>query len=333
MKKLVPFFIALFFFFKSYSQTYIEIIRASSYYSNAVTSYSEENYENALSNLLLAEKSLKGKTNRDLEYLKIMSNYHLNKYKEAFKLTSLYFENGYTDRKQSFRNVISYGKMNGINYEEELTSLFVFLEEKSTTHGNTNDSNLINAIVNKIKKNKISLSNFLDRAIVEKVTQKIDYCLREVSNGTLKRIYENNFLTVTKEKSTKKSSYYFTGTLSGKAVNTSKYKFEVSFATVKSVLTSNQYSYGYTQHLVKHLTGSITLNKPAYQCYSLTAPQYKNSYFSSEMIKSFQKSNFIKKGFSQKKYRILFSPEEVDFLRKGNNLTLLNTTLRSKGLL
>lgn len=333
MKRILLFIFTFFLISNSYSQSNLELIRASSYYSNAVINYSEGNYKNALSNLQLAEENLKGKTNRDLEYLKIMSNYGLKKYKEAYNQVKVYFEEGFSERKKSFRNVTLYSKANNIDYEEELTAIFVSLEKNSNSKIDTNSENLIDVIVAKIKKNKVSFSNYSNKALLPKVTEKIDYCLREVSNGTLKRVYENNFLNLKMNTTNKKYSFYFTGNISGKAINTSNYKFEVTFTPTKTEVTKNHYSYGYKQNKVKHIEGNVKLKETVYQCYSLTAPKQESSHFSNLLIDKFKSKNFVKKGLKTKVYKIVFTEKEKNFLSQGNNLTVLNNTLRSKGLL
>lgn len=333
MRKIVLFFFTLIFISTMYSQTSIEVIRASSHYSNAITYYSNGNYSSSLRSLHQAEKNLKGKTNRDLEYLKIMSNYHLREFKQAYNLAKIYFEKGFFERKKSFRNVTSYSKINNIDYEEELTALFVSLEEKSNLKELTNIGNLIEKIVAKIENKKIPFSSYINTALLPKVTEKIDYCLREFSNGSLKRVYENNFLTLKMMATNKKYSFNYTGSISGKAINTSNYKIKVTFIPTKTELNKNYYSYGYKQNSVKHTMGSIVLNTTAYQCYSLTAPQRKSSYFSNLLIKNFQNKDFTKKGYKTKVYKIMFTEKERALLKQDDHLMKLNLALRSKGLL
>ncbi len=333
MRKLLLFFCILFLTINSYSQSYLDIIRASSYYSNAVNTFNEGNYQSTLINLQLSEKSLQGKTNRDLEYLKIMANYHLSNFKEAYKLTKEYFEKGFAGRKVSFRNITSYGKTNGIDYEEQLTNMFVTFEEKSNDDQNISLGNTMQQIIAKIEKSKVSFTNYLSKATLTKVSEKIDYCLRETSNGVLKRIYENNYLNLTKQSASKKHSFYFTGTISGKAIATSKYKFEVSFAKLKPSLTQNEYTYGYKQSNVRYINGKVTLTKKAYQCYSLTAPERQSSYFSKQLISKFRDKNFTQKDYNEKTYTVIFSPQEVHFLKQGDNLNKLNRELKAKNLL
>jgi len=333
MGKILLFFFALFLTSNFYSQSYLEVIRASSYYSNAVENYTAGNYKSALHNLQQAEKNLKGKTNRDLEYLKIMSHYQLNNYKEAYGLTKIYFGEGYIARKKTFRNVASYSKTNNIDYEEELTAIFVSLEEKSNLKETTNIDVLIENIVTRITSKKVSFKSFINTAIVTKVTEKIDYCLREVSNGTLKRVYENNYLNLKMTPTNKKYSFDYSGSISGKAIHTSNYKVEVTFAPTKANLTTNQYSYGYKQDKITNITGKIEFKETAYKCYALTAPKHEASYFSNFLNKKIQEKKFTKRGYNSKVYEISFSEKEKELLKNDTNFTKLHVALRSKGLL
>ena len=338
MRKSLLFLFTAFLTTSLFSQSYIKVIRASSHYANAVINYTDGNYKSALVNLEKSEKNLEGKTNRDLEYLKIMSNYHLERYKQAYTLTKTYFENDLSGRKRSFKNVTTYKELHNIDYEEKLTILFVDIEDKSnldksTLLEKTSSNELIPKIVAKIKNRKTTLSSYMNNLIVANSTEKIDYCLRETSKGVLKRIYENNFLTIKKTPSSKNTSYYFIGTINGTAINTSKYKFEVSFAKTKTDLTSNHYSYGYQQKNVKHIEGNISLTKVVYQCNSLTAPKHKSSDFSNLLINRFKRKSFVKTGHKTKLYKIHFTDLESAFLKKGDNLSKLHIALKNKNLL
>jgi hypothetical protein len=333
MKKILFLLFTLFLTSNIDSQSYIDVIRSSSYYSTAVINFTEGDYKSALYNLQLAEKNLKGNTNRDLEYLKIMSNYHLSNYKLAYDLTKAYFDVGFSERKKSFRNVTSYSETNNIHYEEVLTALFVSIEEKSKLKKNPDSDNSIDEIVTRISSNKVTFTSYANAALLSKVTEKIDYCLREFSNGSLKRVYENNFLNLKMSSTNKKYSFNYSGTISGRAINTSNYKINVTFTPTKPELNNDYYSYGYKQNVVKYLEGKITLKETAYQCYSLTAPKYKSSYFSNFLIKEFQQKNFTKKGYKTKVYQILFTEKEKTYLKQENNLTKLHVALKSKGLL
>jgi len=333
MNKILVLLFTLFLTSNFYSQSYIDVIRSSSYYSTAVINFTEGDYKSAMYNLQLAEKNLKGNTNRDLEFLKIMSNYNLSNYKLAYDLTKSYFDVGFSERKKSFRNVTSYSKTNNIHYEEVLTALFVSLEEKSKLKKNPDSDNSIAKIVTRILSNKVTFTNYTNAALLSKVTEKIDYCLREFSNGSLKRVYENNFLNLKMSSPNEKYSFNYTGTISGKSINTSNYKINVSFTPTKAELNNGYYRYGYKQNAVKYLEGKITLKETAYQCYSLTAPKYKRDHFSNFLIKKLQQKNFTKKGYKTKAYQILFTEKEKAFLKQDNNLTKLHVALKNKGLL
>lgn len=333
MRKKLLFFFTLFVISNAQSQSYLDVIRSSSYYASAIVNYSNANYRNALENLSFAEHNLKGKTNRDLEFLKIMSHYNLQEYKEAYNLIKVYFKDGFSDRKKAFRNVNTYKSIHNIDYEEELTTLFVDIENKSNSKQKINKIDLIKSIVLKIESNKKSINNYLNNALLGKVTEKIDYCLRETSNGALKRIYENNYLNLIKQTSSKKQSIYYTGVISGKAIQTSNYKFEVTFSPINPSLTFDAYHYGFKQNSVKHINGNIVLNKTAYQCYSLTAPKHKDSYFSNIIKSKTKAKSFFKSGKKQNEYSVQFTSSENLFLKKDNNLNRLTIALKAKGLL
>ena len=333
MRKIFLLIFTLLLTSTTYSQTSIEVIRASSYYSNAITHYTNGNYTNALKKLQFAEKNLKGKTNRDLEYLKIMTNYHLKRYKQAYSLATAYLKGDYFERRKSFTNVTSFSTLNALNYEEELTAIFVDLEEKSKSKEPIATDNILEQIVAKIETQKTSFSNYINAALLPKVTEQIDYCLREVSNETTKRVYENNFLNLKMAPTNKKYSFDYRGTIRGKAINTSNYKVNVTFSPTKAELNNNHYSYGYKQNTVKHIAGEITLNTIAYQCYSLIAPERESSYFTKLLIKNFKNKYYTKKGYKTKTYKIFFTDKEANFLKQNSNLTKLNSVLRSKGLL
>jgi hypothetical protein len=317
----------------AHSQTNIEVIRASSYYSNAVTHYIDGNYASTLKSLHLAEKNLKGKTNRDLEYLKIMSHYHSKNYKQAYQLAKTYFDGGFFERKKAFVNIATYDKIKFINYEEELTVLFVNLEQRSNSNVLEKTDNLIAQIVSKIENEKITFSNYINTALLPKATEKIDYCLREFSNGSMKRVYENNFLNLKMTPTNNKYVFNYSGAISGRAINTSTYRINVTFAPTKTELNRSSYSYGYMQGKVSYVSGNITLNTTAYQCYSLTAPKRESSYFSNLLVQNFQNKSFTRKGFRTKNYKITFNENEENFLKQGANFTKLSNALRSKGLL
>ena len=136
------------------AQTTLDVIRASNYYSKAINAYRGGNHKVTLNHLKNAETNLKGKTNKDLEYLKIMSNYKLGNYKTAFNLVKVYFEKGYNERTQYFKNVETYRRRYNNSYDEDLTSIFVELESKYNVVTNTSVDGVIKNIINKIRNNR-----------------------------------------------------------------------------------------------------------------------------------------------------------------------------------
>lgn len=141
------------------AQTTLDVIRASNYYSKAIQSYRSGNHILTLNHLKNAETNLKGKTNKDLEYLKIMSNYKLGNYKTAFNLVKVYFEKGYNERTQYFKNVETYRRRYNNSYDEDLTSIFVELESKYNVVTNTSVDSVIKNIITKIRNNRGNPSN------------------------------------------------------------------------------------------------------------------------------------------------------------------------------
>lgn len=143
------------------AQTTLDVIRASNYYSKAINSYRGGNHKLTLNHLKNAETNLKGKTNKDLEYLKIMSNYKLGNYKTAFNLVKVYFEKGYNERTQYFKNIETYRRRYNNSYEEDLTSIFVELESKYNVVTNTSVDGVIKNIINKIRNNRNNPSSLI----------------------------------------------------------------------------------------------------------------------------------------------------------------------------
>ena len=334
MRKVLLLFFTLFQVSIFYSQTYIDVIRASSYYSNAVTNYTNGEYQNALHNLQLSEKNLKGNTNRDLEYLKIMSHYQLGNYKKAYNLVTLYFQDDFLLRSKAFKNVTTFEVQKGLNYEEHLTTMFVSIEEKSTNNTPIEKSNNhIQNIINRISARKVSFSEYIKNGILPRTTEEITYCTREFSNNSSKRVYENNILTLIMSKTNQKYTFKYAGSINGKAITKSDYKVEVTFAPIKAKLQDDFYSYGFQQKNVKQLSGKIALTETVYQCNSLNAPKYNSNHFSNYLTQQLKNKSFTKREFNYKIYKVFFTQEESVFLRKDDNLSKLNTALKSKGLL
>lgn len=162
MKYLKSVLIVLMFItFESNAQTTIDIVRASNYYSKAVNSYKSGSYSSALQNLKNAETNLKGKTNKDLEYLKIVTYYKLKDFKKAYSLVITYFEKGYKDRIQYFKNIETFREKYNIKYDESLTEIFVELENKYGVVSSTSHGDVIQDIVQRIKQNKKDISEFI----------------------------------------------------------------------------------------------------------------------------------------------------------------------------
>lgn len=143
-------------------QSTLDIIRSSNYYSKAVSSYKGGSYATALQHLKDSESNLKGKTNKDLEYLKIMTNYRLKDFKKAYQLVTVYLEKGFKDRTAYYKNITTYDREYDVNYDEALTAIFVELEDKYKIVTTTSSSDVITKIVSRIKSSKKSISEFIE---------------------------------------------------------------------------------------------------------------------------------------------------------------------------
>lgn len=112
-----------------YAQSPLDIIRASSLYSKALSEYEAGDYSSAYDFLLDSKKSLKGKTNKDLEFLLILTLDKSGNYSSAYKNLQLYFDNPpWKDNEAKFKNVALYKDPDGKSYEELLTEKIVEIE-------------------------------------------------------------------------------------------------------------------------------------------------------------------------------------------------------------
>lgn len=139
-------FVFLFLSTYSFSQSMIDVIRASNYYSKAMEAYDAEKYSDALAYLKDAEINLKGKTNGDLEFLKIMVRYKLKDYEAAYTSLIQFFNGDYKKNRSFFKNIQPYSNKHSIEYDEYLTKQFIDIE---------NQYNLIKGINKNISAEKL----------------------------------------------------------------------------------------------------------------------------------------------------------------------------------
>lgn len=155
------------------SQSTLDVIRASNYYSIAMDNYSNKNYKKALDNLKKSETNLKGNTNEDLEFLKIMTLFKLSKYKDAYNLIVDFFENKSGKSNIDYKNITTYKDKNEIKYSETLTNIFIELENKYTIVSNFNEDEVIDSLVKKINSSlsKNSFENLVYPKLVNSIGQ------------------------------------------------------------------------------------------------------------------------------------------------------------------
>lgn len=116
------------------AQSKIDVVRASNFYADALNEYKSGDYSKSLERVLKSEEYLRGKSNRDLVYLKIQILTQLNRRTEAYDLIVQYFENPpWSDNLQSYQNIKPWAEELDRTYNEDLTALFVELENSATT--------------------------------------------------------------------------------------------------------------------------------------------------------------------------------------------------------
>ena len=109
--------------------TAIDIVRASNAYANAKVYFLNQQNQQAWDQLIVARENLKGKTNKDLEFMEIMTLYQLKRYSPAYDSILQYFESPpWREQRQAFRNVDTLYD-DDVDYEAELTLAFTNLEK------------------------------------------------------------------------------------------------------------------------------------------------------------------------------------------------------------
>lgn len=318
------------------AQTSLDIVRASNYYSKAVSSYDRGSYTAALSELKLAEDNLKGKTNRDLEYLKIMSNYRKGNYEKAYKLVQVFFEVGYDGRTEYFRNITTYREKHAISYNEKLTSIFIELEEKFGIVKNTSVDDVVASIVNRIKSEKKSMSTFLrentdsyERITVAQI-RRVDYFPYN------DRYKYGSWMNVDLRLDREIYSNYVVYEGSDMGQYNYNFKVKVKFAEDKSV-SSSAYSYTFRKSGSNYVSGSVTrlAESNMTQRWQIVTG-YGNKDISLSSLNQMAKKKVQNRRFCDEKsktYTISFTETEILVLKQEGNYEKLRQALRNQGLL
>jgi len=310
----------------SFSQTSIDIVRASNYYSKASGYYRSSNYSSSLSSLKEAEANLKGKTNRDLEYLKIMTNYKLKHFAESYKLLQEYFEIGYKDRTAYFKNVETYDELTGINYEESLTSIFVELEDKYSVVSNTSSTDIISSIVARIKENKIPLKKFIETTTdTYESVYVFKYRTKKFRQGYGGYEYGNwQSLNISLEGEVSKDRIRYEG---GYRVFVT-----VKFVETGKTITTSSYRYTHKYSNTK-ISGTASIKGSGYQIstsYGIKDTSFENG-FNDYAIRALRNYDYCSE--KSEEYSIYFTETEQLILEQEGNLEKLRKALGEANLL
>ncbi len=335
--KLITFLIFIFINSPNlYTQTSLDIVRASNHYTKAISAYKSSSYKTALIHLKNAETNLKGKTNKDLEYLKIMTFYKLKNYKKAYGLIQVYFEKGYPkNRIQYFKNIESYRKKYNISYDKMLTNIFIELEDKYGIVTNTSIEEVISAIIKRISAKKKNLSDIIKYNTYEEVKiSSRKYTPVDTYNNKRRS-------TWTKKYGTHKNTYWFNRRISTDnkikfiCNNNSWYKKFVF--SKKTYLNTRYYEYDY---IIKNSSTYISYNQIKLK---RTKNWYNNSSGRSsynemkKMVYDDLKSKYNNKKFLKNsdygKFKISFTETEKLILQQQGNMEKLKVALRKKLLL
>lgn len=316
-----------------YSQTTIDIVRASNYYSKAVGQYQSGSYSSTLNSLKEAETNLKGKTNKDLEYLKIMTYYKLKNYEKAYSLVKTYFETGYSQRTQYFKNVETLREKNNTSYDEDLTSIFIDLENKYGVVSNTSIDEVITSIVKRIKEKKRSRENIIINSTYEEV---------KISSRYYEPIDSYNNLrtgTVVKRYGEKRNTYWFTRSISSNIikynnssyswykkfmfdedfyVNSSYYEYDYNISNTSTYISKSDIKLKYPKNWYNHSWGRSSHS------------EMKESIYSGLKSKS-HNDDFLKDN-DYGKFTISFTETEKLVLQQQGNLDKLKKALKEASL-
>lgn len=318
-----------------FSQTSLDIVRASNYYSKACSSYSNGSYSSSLDNLKLAENNLKGKTNKDLEYLKIMTNYRLKNFREAYKLVKIYFEEGFSGKTQYFKNVDTYKELKNIDYEEELTTIFTNLEDKFNLIENVNSDDFISKLVTKIKKEKTGINQYIKAASKSSFTKSFTVYYqtktsRTFSSPTYNWKYDYYSADFGRYKVDDNVAYY-KGYGNSDISNSSAFQIKVLYKPVASTLTSSSFNYGYKYYKTQYVSGKISFYGRVYS--SKTSSQLTNEEATRKFIGILQGDNYTNSYYKEKSYKIYFTEDEQIVLKQDNNLAKLKRVLAQENLM
>lgn len=306
----------------TYSQTTIDIIRASNYYTKALNNYVNGNYSSALSNLKSSEENLKGKTNRDLEYLKIMANYRLKNYKTSYDLMVSYFNEEYKNKTVYYKNIKPFREKYNINYSEELTKIFVTLEEKyKVVKNNKGGNKIIDNIVSRIK----ATVNRSSSSFQSLVYQKLDFSKRDSYYLGGEGFYRSPKITINKNRFKKTFGgfdvYYKTSSFVGlkKLQEYKKSSLRISF---KKQVSLSKYSYSF--YFYESGRKPMFYNFPIYEKKNGIYTRFKN-------LNLFKSKNFgLKKS---REIRVNFTSEETTVLEQNGILSKLRKRLKDEKMM
>ncbi|KOY51962.1 hypothetical protein [Polaribacter dokdonensis] len=317
-----------------FSQTSLDIVRASNYYSKACKNYTSRNYTSALSNLKLAEENLKGKTNKDLEYLKIMTNYRLKNFKEAYKLVKVYFEEGFSGNTQYFKNVDTYKEQKNIDYEEELTTIFTNLEDKFNLIENVNADDFMANLIAKIKNNMTTAKDYIKEASNSSIDKSLLYYYQTKHtrgwDTTYKWRYDYYKAEFARYKVTNNIAFY-KGYGGADLSNSSEYQVKVYYKPTTSKITTSLFTYGYKYDKTEYVSGQTKFYGRVYE--SKNSYQLSNTKATQSFIDIIEKENFTNSYYLEKTYKIYFTEDEQIVLSQDYNLSKLKRALAKENLL
>jgi hypothetical protein len=336
-KLIISLIIILVNTFNINSQTTLDIVRASNYYSKAITAYRGSSYNSALNHLKNAETNLKGKTNKDLEYLKIMTYYKLKNYQKAYSLIQIYFEKGYPkDRIQYFKNIESYREKYNTDYDKVLTNIFIELEDKYGAVTNTSIEEVISLIINRIKAKEKNIKEIIRRRTIETVEfrsfnyQPID-SYNNLRTGTVVRRYgeyqnryrfertissDNRIKYICNNSWYKKLTYYI-----NRNINKNYYDYSFSIKNSSTYISYNDIKLRYSsKKWFNHYLGRSSNSELKKSIYNDIRKDMKN------------KDKFTKRS-NYGDFTVRFNETETLILEQQGNLEKLKIALRKNKLL
>lgn len=292
-----------------HSQSNIDIIRASNYYSKAVDAYDSGKFEDAFQFLNQAEMNLKGKTNNDLVFLKIMTQYKLKDYDAAYNLMLQFFNGDFKRNRMFFKNIKTYRIRHNINYDQFLTEKFLDIEDKYNLLKGINTKLSAEAIALRILTQKKELVPFIRRATN---TKDISLSFRLLSDNGTEKKYRTETLYFDIETRIQDNTVVLNGSKKGtEFMVICDYKEESS-------VNKEAYYYTFTHNKCQatRLELGFTDNIGGQQEKGLFDLSSKKFCLNKKEVNS-----------------VSFTKEEKEFLQKDNNFKKLEIELQKNGLL